>query len=174
MKEPLPAIEVRIDGIKRTAQVFYTRSLNNTIIGRLEMGNIIAKRFRFIYLAFGLARLWTFRLVHGLVRCTHWAQVFTCVRGGCDNQRCHHKKNPDSKCGRGREWRHVRKCWGFWGFEKKQLVEIQAWAKPEDFVRYGRRALVGWVEVEIRVKRKQVDFWSRWGETSRVYEMCRT
>ena len=37
-------------------------------------------------------------------------------------------------------------------FEKKQLVqflrpngkvEIQTWARPDDFVRYGRRALVG-------------------------------
>ena len=37
-------------------------------------------------------------------------------------------------------------------FEKKQLaeflpanegVEIQSWARPDDFVRYGRRALVG-------------------------------
>ena len=32
------------------------------------------------------------------------------------------------------------KCWGFGGFEKKQLVEIQTWARPDDFVRYGRRA----------------------------------
>ena len=39
-----------------------------------------------------------------------------------------------------------------WGFEKKQLVEllppnerveIQSWARPDKFVRYGRRALVG-------------------------------
>ena len=38
------------------------------------------------------------------------------------------------------------------GFEKKQFVEfqppnerveIQTWARPDDFVRYGRRALVG-------------------------------
>ena len=41
---------------------------------------------------------------------------------------------------------------GFGGFEKKQLVEflppnervkIQTWARPDNFVRYGRRALVG-------------------------------
>ena len=39
-----------------------------------------------------------------------------------------------------------------WGFEKKQRVEFlppnekvetQTWARPDDFVRYGRRALVG-------------------------------
>ena len=39
-----------------------------------------------------------------------------------------------------------------WRFEKKQLVEflppnervdIQSWARPDEFVRYGRRALVG-------------------------------
>ena len=29
---------------------------------------------------------------------------------------------------------------------KKKTVEIQTWAKPDDFVRYGRRELVGWVE----------------------------
>ena len=55
--------------------------------------NIIAERFCFIFLPFGLVWLRTFRLVHGLVRCTHWVQVFTCARGGCDNQRCHNK-NP--------------------------------------------------------------------------------
>ena len=42
--------------------------------------------------------------------------------------------------------------WGYLGFERKQLVEflppnerveIQTWARPDDFVRYGRRALVG-------------------------------
>ena len=41
---------------------------------------------------------------------------------------------------------------GFWGFEKSQGVEFlsrkkkvdfQSWAKPDDYVRYGRRALVG-------------------------------
>ena len=32
-------------------------------------------------------------LVYGLVRCTHWVQVFRCARGGCDNHRCHNK-NP--------------------------------------------------------------------------------
>ena len=41
---------------------------------------------------------------------------------------------------------------GFWGFEKKLLVEflppnerveIQSWARPDEFVRYGCRALVG-------------------------------
>ena len=49
----------------------------------------------------------------------------------------------------GREWRHAWKRWGFGKFEKNQLVEIQTWARPDDFVRYGRRTLVGWVEVEI-------------------------
>ena len=44
-------------------------------------------------LSFCLVRLRTFRLMHGLVRCTHWVQVFTCARGVCDNQRCHNK-NP--------------------------------------------------------------------------------
>ena len=41
---------------------------------------------------------------------------------------------------------------GFWGFEKSQLVdflrpngkvEIQSWARPDEFARYGCRALVG-------------------------------
>ena len=38
-------------------------------------------------LPFSLVRLRTFRLVHGLVRCTHWVQVFTRARGRCDHQR---------------------------------------------------------------------------------------
>ena len=47
---------------------------------------------------------------------------------------------------------HRKRGLGIWGFEKKQLVqflrpngkvEIQTWARPDDFVRYGRRALVG-------------------------------
>ena len=42
--------------------------------------------------------------------------------------------------------------WGFWGFEKKQWieflppnqrVEIQSWARSDEFVRNGRCALVG-------------------------------
>ena len=47
---------------------------------------------------------------------------------------------------------HRKRGLRIWGFEKKQLVgflspnergEIQTWARPDDFVRYGRRALVG-------------------------------
>ena len=46
--------------------------------------------------------------------------------------------------------------WGFLGFEKKQVVEflppnerveIQAWARPDDFVHYGSRALV-WLRAD--------------------------
>ena len=51
-------------------------------------------------LPFGLVRLRTFRLVHGLVRCTYWMQVFTHVRGGCDSKRCHNK-NPRYEIGPG-------------------------------------------------------------------------
>ena len=38
--------------------------------------------------------------MHGLVRSTHWVQVFTRARGGCDNHRCHNK-NPRWKIGPG-------------------------------------------------------------------------
>ena len=62
--------------------------------------NIIAEGFFFILsffvlyiLPFGLVRLRTFCFVRGLVRCTHWVQVFTHTQGRCDNQRCHNK-NP--------------------------------------------------------------------------------
>ena len=41
-------------------------------------------------------------------------------------------------------------CPEAWGFEKSQLVEIQTWARPDDFVRYGRRTLVRLAGVEIR------------------------
>ena len=55
---------------------------------------------------------------------------------------------------RGCGWRHAPEAWAenFLGFEKKQWVEflppnerveIQSWAKPDEFVCYGCRALVG-------------------------------
>ena len=49
--------------------------------------------------------------------------------------------------------------WGFLGFEKKQwveflppneTVEIQTWARPDDLVRYGRRALVGLIADDVK------------------------
>ena len=56
--------------------------------------------------------------MHGLVKCTHWVQVFTHTRWGCDNHRCHNNPPPDRKCDWGCEWRHARKRWaedfGIW------------------------------------------------------------
>ena len=58
--------------------------------------------------------------MHGLVRCTHWVQVFTLARGGCDSHRCHNK-TPRKKMGLGM-W--MTSCleatgWGFWDLKKK-------------------------------------------------------
>ena len=61
-------------------------------------------------------------------------------------------------------WPDALRILGIW---KKQLIEIQTWARPDDFVRYGHRALVVWVGVEIWAWTKIDDFWSRRGETSR-------
>ena len=60
--------------------------------------------------------------------------VFTHVRGGCDNHRCHDKK-PRKEVGLGCERRHARKWWaGILGdFEKKQLVEIWSWTRRVQF-----------------------------------------
>ena len=47
---------------------------------------------------------------------------------------------------RGREWRHTpeARAEDFEDFEKSELVEIETWARPDEFVRYGRRTcLVG-------------------------------
>ena len=53
----------------------------------------------------------------------------------------------------GCEWRHAPEAWAeVFGIWEKQLVEflppnerveIQSWARPDEFVRYGRRVLVG-------------------------------
>ena len=60
--------------------------------------------------------------MHGLVRCTHWVQVFTCTRGGCDNHRCQNK-NPRYEIGPG-TW--MMSCpeamgWWFWNLKKKTI-----------------------------------------------------
>ena len=94
-------------------------------------------------LPFGLVRLRTFNLVHGLVRCTHFLLVFMRVRGGCDNQRCYNEKPQRVNRTRGCEWHHGRKrdwfihlyffIYGFWNLKKKQLVEIKNPIKRDDF-----------------------------------------
>ena len=90
----------------------------------------------------------------GLVRCTHWVQLFTLARGGCDNHRCHNK-NPGLEMGLG-TW--MTSCleamgWDSCVFWKKQFVEIwdwtkrvgiRIWARPVQFFAAGC-ACVGWV-----------------------------
>ena len=96
--------------------------------------NIIAEGFSFIYLVFGLVRLRSSGLVYGLVRCTHWAQVFTRTRGGCDNQRCHNK-TPREEMRPGTWMTSCLEALGIWGIRKK-AVSLDS--IPED----GRRFLV--------------------------------
>ena len=76
-------------------------------------------------LSFGLVRLRTIRLVH--VQGHTLGAMFTLMRGGCDNHRCHNK-NPRWEMRLGCEWRHVRKRWaGILGdFEKKQELMADA------------------------------------------------
>ena len=64
-------------------------------------------------LPFGLVRLRTFRLVHGLVRCTHRVLVFTRARGVDVTIRDVAIKTPDRKYDQGCKWSHVRTPWGF-------------------------------------------------------------
>ena len=52
----------------------------------------------------------------------------------------------------------------FGDLKKKQLVEIQTWARLNDFVRYRRRALVWWVSFGLR--RGKLIFGPRWGKTN--------
>ena len=66
--------------------------------------------------------------MHGLVECR-----CSRARGADVTIRDVTIKTPDWKWNRGREWRHTWKRWEFWGFEKKQLVGIQTWARPDDF-----------------------------------------
>ena len=76
--------------------------------------------------------------------------MFTPERRGCVIQRCQNK-NPryELRPGYLGDVTHLKRGLRF---EKKQWVELpprkkkvdfQNWAKPDDFVRYGRRALVG-------------------------------
>ena len=94
-------------------------------------------------LPFGLVRLRTFHLAHGLVRCNINAGVHVRVEDASFTDV--KIKFPD------RKW-----DWGcglrIWEFEKKQLVEfllpnkgvdIQSWARPDEFVCYGHRTSVG-------------------------------
>ena len=92
-------------------------------------------------LPFGLVRLRTFHLVHGLVRCNINAGVHAHV-----SFRDVKIKIPDRNWGDITHW----KC-GL-RFKKKQLVEFppqkkkvdfQNWARLDDFMRCGRRMLVG-------------------------------
>ena len=73
------------------------------------------------------------------------------ARSGCVIQRC---QNPRSELRPVdvSDVTHRKRGLRIWGFEKKQgveflppneRVEIQSWARPDDFVRYGRRELVG-------------------------------
>ena len=76
--------------------------------------------------------------------------MFTRVRGGCVIHRCQNK-NSTLETGPGYLGDVTHRKRGL-RFEKKQLVEFpprkkkvdfQSWARPDDFVRYGRCALVG-------------------------------
>ena len=76
--------------------------------------------------------------------------MFTIVQTGCVIQRCQNK-NPREALGPGYLGDVTHRKHGL-RFEKKKLVEfhprkkkvdIQSCARPDDFVRYGRRALVG-------------------------------
>ena len=76
--------------------------------------------------------------------------MFTRARRGCVIQRCQNK-NPRSKLRPGYLGDVTHRKRGL-RFEKKQLVEFpprkkkvdfQSWARPDDFVRYGRRVFVG-------------------------------
>ena len=66
--------------------------------------------------------------MHGLVKCR-----FSCARGVHVTIRDVTIKTLHRKWDRGREWRHAQKRWGFWVFEKKQLVEIWAWTREIRF-----------------------------------------
>ena len=104
-------------------------------------------------LPFGLVRLRTFGLVHGLVRCKH---EHRCARARGEDVSFKDVKIEilDSNWNRVM-WVTSRTGivrWGFWGFEKnegvqflprRKKVDFQSWARPDEFVRYGRRTWFG-------------------------------
>ena len=61
--------------------------------------------------------------MHGLVRCTHWVQVFMCTRGRCDNHRCHNK-DPREEMGPGTWMTACPEAMG-WGFSN--LKKTVSW-----------------------------------------------
>ena len=91
--------------------------------------------------------------MHGLVRCKHDRRCSR-ARGEDVSFRDAKIKTPDRVWDQG-VW--MTSCtrsvgWGFLGFKKMQSVEflppnerveIQSWARPDEFVRYRRRTLVG-------------------------------
>ena len=59
-------------------------------------------------------------------------------------------KIPDRRCDQGCEWRHTPEAWAeIW----EKPVEIEAWARPDEFVRYGRRACWGGGDGNIVIER---------------------
>ena len=91
--------------------------------------------------------------MHGLVRCKHECR---CSRArGEDASFTDVKIKPQiGNWTRECEWRHALEAWAkdFGDLRKKQWVEflplnegveIQSWVRPDEFVRYGRRVLVG-------------------------------
>ena len=99
---------------------------------------------------FGLVRMRTFRLAHGLVRCNINAGVHTRTRRWCVIQRCQNKKSQIGIETKG-TWVTSRTGSVGWDLRKagveflplNERVDIQSWARSDEFVRYGRRALVG-------------------------------
>ena len=71
--------------------------------------------------------------------------MFTRVRVGCVIQICQNKNPREKIVTGGCEWRHAPEACAedFGRFEKSQLVEIETWARTDEFVRYGRRTCCG-------------------------------
>ena len=96
---------------------------------------------------FGLVKLRTFRLVHGLVRCKHERRC-AWARGEDVSSRDVKIKIPDRNWDQWFEWHHAQKRWRFGGFEKSQL----SFASEE--------------ELSFSVRRRRLTFGARRGQTS--------
>ena len=88
--------------------------------------------------------------MHGLVRCKH-------------ERKCSHTLGADVS------FRDVTIKIPDRGFEKSQLVEIEAWMRPDEFVRYGRRrwwgggrADVSFRDVTIKIPDREYDLGCDW------------
>ena len=111
---------------------------------KLKICNIMAEGFRSIYLAFGFSKAENLS-----AQCMGYlgANMSTGVHVSFRDVTI---KIPDRRCDQGSEWRHAPEAWAeIW----EKSVEIETWARPDEFVPYRRYTCWGWADGKVSVER---------------------